>query len=198
MNKFKHKGKGFSLIELIVAIVVLSIGVTAFITLIVNTTRNSVDPQIRVQGDAIARAYLEEVMLNSFCDPDWDPDLDLDGDPLTNPQNCPVDCGVSGLGAGTSSACTNCKGAGTGWTTESRGTYDDVCDYNFTDVGARDQTGVGVGGLEDYTVTVKVEDDATVDLNSLSGDDGQVVRIDVTVTHKSGATMALSSYKTNF
>jgi len=76
MSKYKRIVYGFSLIELIVAIVILSIGVTGFITLIINTTKNSVDPQIRVQGNAIARAYLEEVMLNSFCEPNFDPDAD--------------------------------------------------------------------------------------------------------------------------
>jgi MSHA pilin protein MshD len=76
MSKYKRIVYGFSLIELIVAIVILSIGVTGFITLIINTTKNSVDPQIRVQGNAIVRAYLEEVMLNSFCEPNFDPDAD--------------------------------------------------------------------------------------------------------------------------
>ena len=76
MSKVNYSSNGFTLIELIVAIVILSIGTAAFLTLITNTTRNSVDPQIRVQGNAIARAYLEEIMLSSFCDPDWDPNLD--------------------------------------------------------------------------------------------------------------------------
>ena len=197
MNKINNSG--FSLIELVVAIVILSIGVTAFLTLILNTTKNSVDPQIRVQGNAIARAYLEEIMLNQFCDPNWDPDFDLDGDPLTNPQNCSADCSVTGgLAPGPASACTDCKGAGTGWITEARGTYDDVCDYDgLTDVGAMDQLGNPIGGLGNYTVDVTVIDAAAI-LNTLNGIDGEVVRIDVDVTHTTGATMGLSGYKTNF
>ncbi|MBL1141747.1 MAG: prepilin-type N-terminal cleavage/methylation domain-containing protein [Proteobacteria bacterium] len=199
MSKYYRKTSGFSLIELVVAIVVLSIGTTAFITLVINTTKNSIDPQIREQGNAIARAYLEEIMLMQFCDPDWDPDFDVDANPLTNPQNCPVDCNAATLGAGNASACTDCAALGTGWGTEARGTYDDICDYDgLNDIGAIDQTGSAIGGLENYTVDVTINDSGAVGLNGLSGDDGEVVRIDVDVTHSTGATVKLSSYKTNY
>jgi MSHA pilin protein MshD len=199
MNRLKINNLGFSLIELIVAIVVLSIGTIAFITLVLNTTQNSIDPQVRVQGNAIARAYLEEIMLTQFCDPDWDRNADADADPLTNPTVCAVDCSAAILGAGNASACTDCSLLGNGWGAEARGTFDDVCDYQgLTDVGAVDQTGTAIVGLEDYTVVVTLNDAAAVDLNGLAGDDGQVVRVDVDVTHTTGATMSLSSYKTNY
>ncbi len=195
MNRFNVNDSGFSLIELIVAIVIMSIGVTAFITLIINTTKNSVDPQIRQQGNAIARTYLEEIMLNSFCEPDFDPD----GDGLT-------ECSSTTAGEGcTESACANgsantCGGQfAVGGAEAGRSVFDDVCDYNgLNDVGARDQTGAGViPGLENYTVGVTVNDSGVV-LNGLNGSNGQVVRIDVTVTHSTGATMGLTGYKTNF
>ena len=189
MNKINIRRTGFSLIELVVAIVVLGIGSAAFIG-IVNTTKQSVSPQIQQQGNAIARAYLEEIMLNQFCDPNWDPNLDLDGDPLTNPQNCSTDCSAS--------VCSVCKTTGTGWTTEARSTYDDVCDYNgLNDVGAEDQLGNPIGNLGVYEVDVTVTD-VGVMLNGLNGNLGQVVLIDVDVTHTTGSTMSLSSYKTNF
>ncbi len=191
MNKVRYRIHGFILIELVVGIVILSIGTAAFLTLVTNTTKNSVDPQIRVQGNAIAQAYLEEIMLSSFCDPDWDPDIDLDGDPLTNPQNCPVDC--------VSSACTVCKASGTGWSMESRNTYDDVCDYtSIVGAAATDRNGLSLGTVGDYTVTVTV-DDVGVSLNtSATSNAGQVVRVDVDVTHTSGTSMQLSSFKTNY
>jgi len=192
MNKIKGNNSGFSLIELVVAIVILSIGMTAFITLIINTTKNSVDPQIRQQGNAIARAYLEEIMLNPFCDPNWD----IDGIPST-PLNCPVDC--SGATASVCDAGDICRVAAQGSTQEaSRNLYDDVCDYDgLNDVGAIDQNGNPIGSLGDYTVDVQVND-AGVILNSLDGSKGEVVLINVDVTHSTGATMNLSSYKTNF
>lgn len=190
MNKYKHKDKGFSLIELIVAIVILSIGVTGFITLIINTTKNSVDPQIRVQGNAIARAYLEEVMLNSFCEPGFDPDAD----PTTG---CSIECTFSACNTASPNACGGANAVGGSET--GRAVFDDVCDYhNLTDIGAMDQTGAGViSGLEDYTVDVKVIDSG-VTLNGLNASNGQVLRIDVDVTHSSGATMGLSAHKANY
>lgn len=193
MNK-RFDYVGFSLIEVVIAIVILSIGVTGFITLAFNTTKNSVDPQIRVQGNAIARAYLEEIMLNSFCEPGFDPD----GDGLTE---CSSTTALEGC---TESACANASANTCGGQFEAggaeagRSSFDDVCDYNgLIDVGARDQTGGAVIiGLADYTVGVTVDDTDT--LNTLNGANGQVVRVDVTVTHTSGTSMVLSGYKTNF
>ena len=191
MSKAVNKNHGFTLIELIVGIVILSIGTVAFITLINNTTRNSVDPQIRVQGNAIAQAYLEEIMLSSFCDPNWDPDLDLDGDPLTNPQNCPTDC--------TASACNTCKASGTGWVTETRSTYDDVCDYTgIINATATDRNGLTLGAVGDFNVTVTINDDEISLHTGATSNAGQVVRIDVDVTHSSGRSIQLSSFKTNY
>ena len=194
MNKININNSGFSLIELIIAIVILSIGATAFITLVINTTKNSVDPQIRQQGNAIARAYLEEIMLNPFCEPNFDPDVDG----LT-------ECSSTTIGEGcTESACatgsTNTCGGqfAVGGAEAGRAVFDDVCDYNgLIDVGAVDQTGNPIGTLGDYTVNVTV-DDAGIMLNGLDADNGQVMRIDVTVTHSTGARIGLSSYKTNF
>jgi len=190
MNKLNLNHSGFSLIELVVAIVILSIGVTGFMTLVINTTKNSIDPQIRQQGNAIARAYLEEIMLNRFCEPDFDPDAD----PTTD---CSAEC--------TFSACTTadpgaCGGANSVGATEvSRDVFDDVCDYNgLTDAGARNQAGVAIAGLGAYTVNVAVNDSAAVNLNGLTGNAGQVVRIDVNVTHSTGASMSLSAFKANY
>jgi MSHA pilin protein MshD len=194
MNKFKINNSGFSLIELVFAIVILSIGLTAFITLIINTTKNSIDPQIRQQGNAIAQAYLEEIMLNSFCEPDFDPD----GDGLT-------ECSSTTAGEGcTESACatgsTNTCGGqfAIGGAEVGRAVFDDVCDYNgLNDVGAEDQNGNPIGTLADYTVNVTVND-AGINLNGINSNVGQVVLVNVDVTHSTGATMSLSSYKTNF
>lgn len=196
MNRLFIKASGFSLIELIIAIVILSIGVTAFITLIVNTTKNSVDPQIRQQANAIAQSYMEEIMLNQFCEPDFDPD----GDGLTECSSINVGegCTESACDAGSTNTCGGANAAG--GPEAGRAVFDDVCDYNgLTDVGAKDQTGVGViAGLEAYTVNVTVNDGAAINLNGLTGDKGQVVRIDVSVTHSSGVKTTLSAYKTNY
>ncbi|MGB1799350.1 MAG: type IV pilus modification PilV family protein [Gammaproteobacteria bacterium] len=186
MNKPVNQSDGFTLIELVVGIVILSVGTAAFLTLITNTAKNSVDPQIRVQGNAIARAYLEEIMLSSFCDPDWDHDSNA-----ATALDCPAQC--------TSSACTSCNAVGSGWTVETRDTYDDVCDYDsITNATATDRNGFTLGNVSDYTVTVSVND-VGVSLNTnTTSNAGQVVRVDVDVTHTSGTSMQLSSFKTNY
>lgn len=60
---------GATLIELIVSMVIISISVTAIMMVVVNTTRNSADPMIRVQATSIADAYLEEILSQSLLDP---------------------------------------------------------------------------------------------------------------------------------
>jgi MSHA pilin protein MshD len=74
----------------------------------------------------------------------------------------------------------------------SRTLYDDVSDYNgLVDVGARDQFGNAIVGLEQYTVSV------TVGAGTLGGvPGGSVRRIDVNVQHSIGVNMTLSGYRT--
>lgn len=64
--------RGFTLIELIVFIVIVSVALVGVLTVFNVTTKSSADPMIRKQMLAIAEAVLEEVMLQPFtwCDPD--------------------------------------------------------------------------------------------------------------------------------
>lgn len=176
--------KGFTLIELIVAIVIIGIGVAAFATLMNATTVNSVDPLLRQQANAIARAYLEEISLKSFCDPD----LAVD---------CPVDCS----GGNTCSDTVNCT-ENTG-AAETRSSFDDVCDFEQPEIvnaAVTDQLGNPILSLSDYRVTVDIVDNGGADLNDLNGGSSQSLRIDVTVsnTNNSDIDVILSGYKANF
>ena len=175
MNPEASRHRGFTLVELVTAIAVLGIGVTLFLTLILQTVRDSPDPMLQVQAHAISQSYMEEILSQPFCDPD-----DFSGD-----------CFAACTAAAVCSAC--------GTREASRGLYDDVCDYaGLADDGAADFTGA-VPGLARYNVAVVV-DDADVTLGSLSSTLGQVVRIEVTVTHDSYTDLAvkLTSYKVNF
>ena len=180
----KHKQRvcGFSLIELIVAIVVLAVGATGMLIQINQAIQHSADPQIFQQANSIARSYLEETLLNSFCDPDVS-------------TNCPTFC--SGA-----NACTICSAG-----EASRDLFDDVCDYDSINdtAGAVDQTGTAIAGLEAYNVNVTVSD-AGVTLqgqpstNTLDSASGQVLRVDINVTHDNFADLdyTLTGYKANF
>lgn len=183
--KIKSNLHGFTLIELILAIVILSIGAIAFIRLISQTTASSIDPVIREQANAIAQSYLEETLLNPFCDPD-----------VTT--SCPVFCSVDNA----CGVCSNFEGL------LNRNLFDDVCDYgNINDNnGAIDQNGGAViNGLEAFNIRITVIDTGITlqgepSANTLSSATGQVMRIDVNVTHDTFLTLdyTLSGYKSNF
>jgi MSHA pilin protein MshD len=61
---------GTTLIELVVAIVIISIAVSAVLGVLSSNIAHSADPMINHQAVAIAEAYLEEIALRSFHDPD--------------------------------------------------------------------------------------------------------------------------------
>ena len=154
MSLYKHKmiraQTGATLVELIVSIVVISVGLAGILIVMDRNARNSADPLLQYQAIAIAEAYLEEALLKEFSDPD-------------------------GLGG------------------ETRATFDDVNDYNFTDVGARDQNGQAIGGLEQYTVTIAVTAEA---FNGIAAADSR--RVQVTVTPPFGGAVVMGGYRTNY
>ena len=186
--------RGFSLLELIVAIVVIGIGIAGFAQLINTATINSIDPQLRQQANAIARSYLEEISLKSFCDPDFDPDAD----PTTG---CSADCTVSACSTGSPNACGGPNEAAGGEGTN-RAIFDDICDYtNLPDTLVRDQDGNPITELNNYRVTVTAFDNTGSSLNGLSSDtSGRFVRFDVNVTHtaNSNIDVTMSTYRVNF
>lgn len=59
--------RGATLIELIVAIVIISIAITGVILGTSRITRGSADPMIYAQAQAIAEAYLEEALGKGFA-----------------------------------------------------------------------------------------------------------------------------------
>jgi MSHA pilin protein MshD len=189
-----NNNSGFSLLELIFAIVVIGIGIAGFTQLMNSTTINSIDPQLRQQANAIARSYLEEISLHPLCDPGFDPDAD----PTTT---CTSDCAVSACSTSSPSACGGPNEAAGGEGTD-RSLFDDVCDYtNLPDTLVRDQDGTAITKLNDYRVSVTIIDDSGVDLNGLNSDtSGRFVRIDVNVTHVSNndIDVSLSGYRVNF
>lgn len=175
---------GFTLIEMVISIVIISIALVAVLGVMNRTTAKSGDPMLTHQANSIAHAYMEEVMLRPFCDPDY-----IAG--LTN--SCPADC--------SSNACSSGCGGSVFDATESRAVFDDVCDYNnLTHTGARNQISPGtvISGLENYVITVSVDD--TANLNTLLGGAGQAVLITVDVVHSTRPDIAVSlnAYRANY
>lgn len=65
-----RRQQGLTLIELVISIVVISIALTAILSVMNRTTASSADPMVRAQAVAIAEGYLEEILLQSYLDPD--------------------------------------------------------------------------------------------------------------------------------
>jgi len=173
----RRSQSGLTLIELVSSILILIIAVGGVMLAVNSATSRSADPMIEEQAAAIAQSYLEEALLKPFCDPDW-----------AGAATCPTSC--------VTSACGTCAGAI--GPAETRATYDDVCDYNFTDAGARDQTGAALAGLGGYTVQITTTSTG-VTFNGLNSNAGQVVRVDVRVTHPAlTGARTVTGYRTNY
>jgi len=64
-----RRQSAFTLIEIIVTIIVIGIAATALLSVFTNMIRGSADPVIQQQATTIAEAYLEEIMLRAYDDP---------------------------------------------------------------------------------------------------------------------------------
>tara|TARA_R110000787_G_scaffold13918_8_gene43229 strand:- start:565 stop:1011 length:447 start_codon:yes stop_codon:yes gene_type:complete len=62
--------RGFSLIELVIAIVIISVAVGGVMLVFVVALTHSADPQRQQQAVAIAEAYLDEILTRAYDDPD--------------------------------------------------------------------------------------------------------------------------------
>ena len=62
--------RGVTLVELVVAIVVIGIAASIILGVLASNVNASADPMVRQQAVAVARAYLEEILLRDFDDPD--------------------------------------------------------------------------------------------------------------------------------
>lgn len=64
---------GFTLVELIVFIVVVSAGLAGILSVMNTTVKSSADPMVRKQAISLAESVLEEVLQKSYADPDDTP-----------------------------------------------------------------------------------------------------------------------------
>ncbi len=69
-NNSIRKLSAFTLIEILITIVVISIAGTVLMGVYSNMVAKSADPIIQQQALAIAEAYMEEIRLKAFTDPD--------------------------------------------------------------------------------------------------------------------------------
>ena len=65
--------RGVTLIELVVFIIIVSVGLAGVLSVLTLTVGKSSDPLIIKQAMAIADGMMEEILLKDFCDPDLVP-----------------------------------------------------------------------------------------------------------------------------
>lgn len=86
----RRRQRGLTLIELVMFIVIVSVGVVGILTVMNQVVKSSADPMIVKQAVAFADSVLEEVLAKPFADPDdppgkeahrslWDDVTDYDG-----------------------------------------------------------------------------------------------------------------------
>lgn len=76
---------GFTLIEMIIAIVIIGIGIAGVLTAFNTTVKSSSDPLIHKQMLAAAEEMMEEILLKPFVDPEGD----------AAPTNTAISCGAA-------------------------------------------------------------------------------------------------------
>jgi prepilin-type N-terminal cleavage/methylation domain-containing protein len=137
--------RGFTLIELVVAITMVGICATTILTLMTSISARSAGVLVQQQAAVIANAYIEEATSKPFA---------------VQP----------GGGA--------------------RANLNDVADYNFTDVGARDQSGNLIAGLNAYRVQIVTQPGGIAGIPA-----NQVYRIVVTVTDPRNQSLSVTAFK---
>lgn len=69
-HRERRAERGVTLIEMVIAIVVIAIALAGTLVVMNRTVRGSADPMLLEQSVSVAEAYLEEVLLRSYFDPD--------------------------------------------------------------------------------------------------------------------------------
>jgi len=186
------RSRGATLIELIMFIVIISVGLVGILGVMNLTTRASADPLIQKQALAIAEAYLEEVLAAPFtyCDPDDVHAATAESTGTANPVD-PLVCATTLEAINAEPGET--RGSGTT-------PYDNVNDYNSLPAGAPasiDGTPITVLGAYQVAVAVTAEAISTVAANDANGQP-QSLRVTVTVTGPASTTVTLDGYRTRY
>lgn len=191
-----RRQRGLTMVELIIFIVVVSVGIAGIMSVFNLTVRHSADPMIRKQAIAIAEALMEEVALQPFtyCDPG--------DDHLTTANSA-----VVGVALDQCATVAEAVGPEAGETRYLDPRFNNVNDYAGFDTnvtvgvpdgltGIHDLAGAQVAALAGYRAQVAVAN-AGAAFNAVNGTgyaDDAVLRIDVTVS-RGNESVTLTSYR---
>lgn len=186
--------RGFTLIELVIFILVISLAVVGLLGVISRTTSSSADPQLRKQALVLAESMLEEVQLARFtyCDA-----LDPVAETATNalPFNA----------TGNPGGCNTPQNVGTPASTVRP--YYNVTDYVDAFGTAKTYTDDAAGASfpKQYAVTVAITPEAAlgpagaqVAPADATPNNMNALRITVMVTYAGGQPVTLVGYRTRY
>lgn len=174
----KRPTRGFSLVELVVFIVVISLALAGVLAGINYAVRHSADPMVNIRAVELGQAYLEEILGKRYDERSAE-----GGTPRCGQTNPPAP------------ACTGAGSLGPDAGEAGRSAYDDVDDYNgLNDSPPRDPLGAVRAGYEGYGVTVTVAY-AGIELGL---DQGAAKRITVDVASPLGQHFVFSAYRSDF
>lgn len=188
---------GFTFVELIMFVVIVSIGVAGILSVFYVTSQKSADPAARKQLIAIAEAMLEEVELMPFTCRDPDDATASDPSVAMSGNNC--------VNGGTMEAI----GPEAGETRYQLVTpFDNVNDYNGFDTATATPAGIidpsqSLTGPAGYRAVVTVTASSLGPAGTLiAANDGtgfaQSLLINVTVTSPRGESLTLSGYRSRY
>lgn len=166
--------RGVTLVELLIFIVVVSIGVTGVLIAFNSAVTSSADPMLSKQALRLAESTLQEVLQKSY-------------------QNDALDAANASSTLGCTPTTTpSCRANNP----TDRPNYNDVDDYNaYSQSGVTTLDGaVTVTALATYSVSISV-DKATATLGTITAP--HVKKITVTVTGR-GQTLSLVGYRSNY
>jgi MSHA pilin protein MshD len=171
--KARHgKCAGFTIVELVLFIVVVSIALVGVLLVMNITTSHSSDPQIRKQGLSIAEALMEEVSLARFtyCDP-----ADPNAETAASVADCHTVPEVMGPEPGNTRP------------------YDNVNDYYTADGNLAIFRDAANPALSNYTATIAITQQA---LNGIPAADSLHIRI--SVLYAGTVMVVLDGYRTRY
>jgi MSHA pilin protein MshD len=178
----ERRQSGLTLIELVVFIVVVSVGIVGILAAINQAVRSSADPVAPKQAFAIAEALMEEIQLMplTYCDPN---------DAAAPTATAPGDC-----------ATAEAIGPEAGETRGGATPFDNVNDFHgYSMAGIVDANGAAIAGLGGYGASVTVAPAALGPAASpITAAGGDALSITITVTDPAGRTYALSGYRTRY
>ena len=159
---------GFTLVEMVMAIVIISVGLAGVLLALNTAVKSSADPLVHKQMLAAAEEMMEEVLLKPFAPPEA-------GFEQTN-SAWPVNCGTAAA---------------------ARHLFDDVSDYsNYATNSVCNIDGDPVDGLGAYSLQVAIEA-ASLGSAATGGvvDGSKVKKIKVKVTHGT-ESISLNGWRT--